>query len=142
MINYSHRICIRIFYWPVFLLVKKPKSINCQGNCSHSLIFLFCVAMQISVCCSGNISVLDPMFIFIFADKGYHLCARFCFYLCWHLVNGFTAIPLLHNWESMYLPLLCLLIKILFCIYYLSSTNIRGTYFRDWQLQKSQISRN
>ena len=29
------------------------------------------------------------------------------------------VIPLLHNCESMYLPLICLLIKMLFCIYYL-----------------------
>ena len=58
MITYSHRVFIKIFHQPVLLLVKKTKPINCQGNCSHSLIFLFCVAIQISVCCSGNISGL------------------------------------------------------------------------------------
>ena len=52
------------------------------------------------------------------------------------IVNGFTAIPPLHNWERMYLPIICLLVKILFGIYYLSGTNFLGTYFRDWQLQK------
>ena len=52
----------------------------------------------------------------------------------------FVVIPLLHNCESMYLAFICLLMKILICIYYLSGTNFPGTYFRDWQLQKSQIS--
>ena len=48
MITYSHRTSSSSS--------KKTKTINWRGNCSHSLIFLFCVAMQIHVCCSGNIS--------------------------------------------------------------------------------------
>ena len=50
------------------------------------------------------------------------------------------VIPLLHNCENMYLPLTCLLIKILLCIYYLftidSSKNRKfcGINFRDFTI--------
>ena len=89
--------------------------------------------MQIYVCCSGNISGIDPICLFLFSQttRVTIYVPDFVFIYADIIVNGFTAIPLLHNWESMYLPLICLLIKILFYIYYLSGTNFLGIYFRD-----------
>ena len=40
------------------------------------------------------------------------------------IFNGFTAITLLHNWESMYLPLICLLIDISIFVYIYFLDNI------------------
>ena len=89
--------------------------------------------MQISVCCTGNISDLAPICLFLFSQTtGFTIYVpNLVFIYTDIIVNGFMAIPLLHNWESMYLPLICLLIKIIFCIYYLSDTNFLGTYIPD-----------
>ena len=40
------------------------------------------------------------------------------------VLAGFTAIALLHNWESMYLPLICLFIKISSFVYMYIMDNI------------------
>ena len=67
--------------------------------------------MQISVCCSGNISGLDPICLFLFSQttRVTIYVSDFVFIYA-DIINGFTAIPLLLNWESM---LTCLLIKII-----------------------------
>ena len=58
---------------------KNINLINCQEN--SLLIFIFCVAMQIAVSSSGDISDLAPIFVFSFS-----LWKRTCFRIQQHVV--------------------------------------------------------
>ena len=69
--------------------------------------------MQISACCSGNISGLAPIFLFSFSQT-----TRVTIYMPdFVFIYADTAITLLHSWESLYLSLICLLIKISIFVY-------------------------
>ena len=60
MISYSHRVFIILFLLNSTSFSKKK---NHKANKFYPfIIFLFCVAMQISVCCSGNITGFIHLF--------------------------------------------------------------------------------
>ena len=72
--------------------------------------------MQISACCSGNISGLAPIFLFSFSQT------RVTIYVPdFIFIYADTAITLLHSWEDLYLSLICLLIKIWIFVYILDN---------------------
>ena len=80
---------------------KTTKPINCQGNCSHSLIFLFCVAMQISGgFCSGNISGFAPRSPLLFPINNRSLVHYYAHIIIFMLTS--VRQLLLINGKSMY----------------------------------------